>query len=443
MLGRLRATPDGDPRLAGDDHRLLAAARRPAQAARARPRDAAASASRRSTSSASCRSSRPRRATRSWSRTCAYLERVTHDPGPNVVFASATGDPRRARRRVAAATTRGTAPRSKNIRRADRADGQLDHDRRPARDQPDRGGVRARPRGRGDGALRRGRASPSAATSSRRWPRSARRCATIGAFLWSEAAIVLAARARARGAARLAARGDARRDAPARVRPAARPPRRAVGVPRRARPRRRSAGAVLAAAVSAVAHPPAAARGDTPGGVSEPARPDRRGRPRAARRCSSAASRRRAFGRTAVSTGAELLERVDALAPDALHRRHRPPRRRRPRRLPGAAQPRRPVAGSLPDRARRPRRPDLGLRRRRRRLRHEAVRLRRAGRAAAGAPAPRQAPTARSRRPACASTRSTHAVSSRSETVGADARPSSGCSRACSPAPARRCAGAT
>ena len=54
-------------------------------------------------------------------------------------------------------------------------------------------GLRDRARRRGDGAVRRARHRTSAATSSRRWRRSARRCATIGAFVWSEAALVLAA----------------------------------------------------------------------------------------------------------------------------------------------------------------------------------------------------------------------------------------------------------
>ena len=62
----------------------------------------------------------------------------------------------------------------------------------------------------------------------------------IGAFLWSEAAIVLAAALALARRAGLAPVRDARRDAPARVRPAAGPPRGPLGVPRR--PRRRRAG---------------------------------------------------------------------------------------------------------------------------------------------------------------------------------------------------------
>ena len=64
----------------------------------------------------------------------AYLQAADHAGGPNVVFAKAA-DPAAASRAVAQATRRdGTIVN--NIDRADPADGQLDHDRRPARDQP-------------------------------------------------------------------------------------------------------------------------------------------------------------------------------------------------------------------------------------------------------------------------------------------------------------------
>ena len=100
----------------------------------------------------------------------------THAPGPNVVFAKTSGDPRAVAPQVAAATRSVRAP-GQEPRRADRADRDLDHDGRPVRDQPHRGGVRGgarRPRRWRSSCDRR---SPSAATSSRRWRRSARRCA--------------------------------------------------------------------------------------------------------------------------------------------------------------------------------------------------------------------------------------------------------------------------
>ena len=144
--------------------------RRPAAAARARPRDRPLP--RRAVPRRRDRPGVPVRAarTRSWSRTSRYLQRVTHDPGPNVVFVKR--ERRRVpalARRVAAATGRDGDTRQGHPP-ADRADGQLDHDRRPERDQPDRGGVRARARGRRDGASSSPSASPSDATSSRRWP---------------------------------------------------------------------------------------------------------------------------------------------------------------------------------------------------------------------------------------------------------------------------------
>ena len=160
-----------------------------------------------------------------------YLERVTHDPGPNVVFV-------RGERRPVAPRTRASRSATRTLRRqrqghppADGADGQLDHDRRPARDQPDRGGVRARPRRGRDGALRRRR--PRRAAAGARDDGRARRLAARGRRVPLERGRARArGGARARRAARLAAGRDARRDAPARLRSAARPPRRPVGVPR-------------------------------------------------------------------------------------------------------------------------------------------------------------------------------------------------------------------
>ena len=72
--------------------------------------------------------------------------------------------------------------------------------------------------------------------------------------------------------------------------------------------------------------------------------------------------------------------------------RHRAAGRRRARRLPGAARARHAGARAVPDRPRRPGRPARRLQRGRRRLPDEAVRVRRAGRAAARAAAPRAAP---------------------------------------------------
>ena len=89
----------------------------------------------------------------------------------------------------------------------------------------------------------------------------------VGAFLWSEAALVLVGRARARSGARLAAGGDARRDAPARLRSAAGPARGPVG---RSSPALAGAALVaglLATLLAALADPPPAARRRPPRGM--------------------------------------------------------------------------------------------------------------------------------------------------------------------------------
>ena len=145
-----------------------------------------------------------------------------------------SGDPAAVAQRVARSDELATAQPSRTS--ASRPpDGQLDHDGRPHRHQPDRGASSRSLLAAAAMALFVGaRRSPSAGRSSRRWPRSARSLRQIGAFLWSEAALVLGAGARAGRGARLAARRDARRDAPARLRPAARPARDPLGLPRRA-----------------------------------------------------------------------------------------------------------------------------------------------------------------------------------------------------------------
>ena len=211
----------------------------------------ASSASHRSTWSASCRSSRRRRRTRSWSRTSRTSSRSRTAPARTWSSRERDGNPEavaRARRRGDDA---GFGTTVKNIRDQTAPDRQLDHDGRPHRDQPDRGGVLGGPGGRSDGASSSAWRSPSGGRSSRRWPRSAHRCATsvrsCGARprSCSTASVVLAA-----GLGWLLSE-DARGDAPARVRPAAGPPRGPVGVPRR--PRRRRAGGGL---IAAGAHDP-------------------------------------------------------------------------------------------------------------------------------------------------------------------------------------------
>ena len=82
-------------------------------------------------------------------------------------------------------------------------------------------------------------------------------------------------------------------------------------------------------------------------------RADRRGRRRAARRARPQPARRGIRRRRASPTAHELLERVAAeRCRTLLRHRHRPARRRRSRRLPGAARPRGRSPGPVPDRAR-------------------------------------------------------------------------------------------
>ena len=234
---RLRATPRRDPRLQGDDHRLLAEPRRPAAPARARPPHRPLPRRARSTSSGSCRSSRRRREDSFMVANLAYL---------------AGRRPRRRpeRRLRQAPATRRPSPRASP--RRPRADGTIVKNIRQQTAQTvssittvdlrgisrHRGGVRDRCSRR-----RRWRSSSRSAIAERRhefatMAAARRSLREIGAFVWSEAALVLGAGARARRRPRLAARGDARRDAPARLRPAARQPRHPVALPRRAARRR-------------------------------------------------------------------------------------------------------------------------------------------------------------------------------------------------------------
>src|SRR5439155_1242932 len=120
----------------------------------------------------------------------------------------------------------------------DGADRQLDHDRRSRWNQPNRGDLRARARGRRDGALRRGRARRAAA-GVRHHGRARRGLARDRGLPLDGNCARPRCRTRAGGAPRLAARGDARRNAAARVRSAARPPRRTLVLPRRPRRSRR------------------------------------------------------------------------------------------------------------------------------------------------------------------------------------------------------------
>ena len=101
MMSRLASTPRRDPRLAGDDHRLLAASRATCSGCACSTSAPAGSGSRRSMSSAPSRSSPRRRGTPSWSRT-SPTSSGSRTPGPNVVFAKTSGEPaggRRAHRR--------------------------------------------------------------------------------------------------------------------------------------------------------------------------------------------------------------------------------------------------------------------------------------------------------------------------------------------------------
>src|SRR5439155_1367270 len=97
------------------------------------------------------------------------------------------------------------------------ADRQLDHDRRSRWNQPNRGDLRARARGRRDGALRRGRARRAAA-GVRHHGRARRGLARDRGLPLDGNCARPRCRTRAGGASRLAARGDARRNAAARVR---------------------------------------------------------------------------------------------------------------------------------------------------------------------------------------------------------------------------------
>ena len=176
--------------------------------------------------------------TRSWSPTSRYLQAADHAGGPNVVFAKASGDPAAVARRGRAPRPRADGTIVKNIRQQAAADRQLDHDRRPAR-----ASATSRRRSRSCSPPRRWRCSSRSAMIERRHEFATMAALgaslrDIGAFVWSEAALVLVAGAAARRRPRLAAGADARRDAPARLRPAARPARDPVGLPRRARRRR-------------------------------------------------------------------------------------------------------------------------------------------------------------------------------------------------------------
>ena len=216
------------------------------------------------------------------------------------------------------------------------------------RDQPHRGGVRARPRRGGDGALRRRRRSPSGATSSRRWPRSARRCAASAAFLWSEAVLVLVAAlvlAALLGwllAEMLVAMLQHVFDPP--------PDHLAsLGLPRRARRRRGRAAASSPprsprCSSAACRSARSCARSDDIQAMSFGDRPGRRGRRRAARRRSAAASREEGFAVDGVATGDDAARSASRRRAGRARGRHRPARRGRARPLPGAARARRPDA---------------------------------------------------------------------------------------------------
>ena len=101
--------------------------------------------------------------------------------------------PRRRRR-----TRRSGDPKHRDARAqhqaADRADRQLDHDRRPRGHRADRERVRRDPRRQRRWASSSRSASPSDGTSSPRWPRSARRCARSRRSSGRRRRIVLGAR---------------------------------------------------------------------------------------------------------------------------------------------------------------------------------------------------------------------------------------------------------
>ena len=227
----------------------------------------------------------------------AYLQRVTHDPGPNVVFVKAT-----AIRRPSRARSR----RRPRARRHDRQGHPASRRRRPSarsrpstcRHQQDRGGVRARPRRRRRWALfvalGARRAAPA---SSRRWPRSAPRCArsapSSGARRRSSSAPrsclpPCSAGCSRRCSSRCSSTSSTRRPTTSR----------SLAVPRRAR-RRGVLGAAVAAALAALGIQAACRSERYCERNDRSAHPDPRGRPRAARSSSGAGCARRASARTA------------------------------------------------------------------------------------------------------------------------------------------------
>src|SRR5262249_55461327 len=122
--------------------------------------------------------------------------------------------------------------------------------------------------------------------------------------------------ARARSTARLAARRDARGDAAARLRPPARPPRRAVGIPRRARrrgDRRHARGGGPRPTAPPAARPP----GDTARGVTEPGVLIVEDDPEL-QEVLCRGLREEGFQAEAAISGTALLERIERAAPDAL-----------------------------------------------------------------------------------------------------------------------------
>ena len=239
MLSRLQRTPRRDPRLQGDDHRLLAQARRPAQAARARPSHRPASTSCPSTSSASSRSSPRRRGTRSWSPTSPTCRRPITPAGPT----SSSPAPPKTRPPSPAGSptaTTGSTARRQGHPPADGADRQLDHHRRPDRDQP-----ASRRRSRSSSRRRRCALFVDLVVSERRHEFATMAALgaslrDIGAFVRSEAVAGPGAGLALGRGPRLAAGADADRDASARLRSAARSPRDPVGIPRAVGRRRRS-----------------------------------------------------------------------------------------------------------------------------------------------------------------------------------------------------------
>ena len=97
----------------------------------------------------------------------AYLERVTHDPGPNVLFVKAHGDPVATAHRIAVATrAHGTLVKNITQQTAQTVSSITTVDL--GRDQQDRGGVRAPARLGGDGVSSSRSRLPSADRNSRR-----------------------------------------------------------------------------------------------------------------------------------------------------------------------------------------------------------------------------------------------------------------------------------